>query len=533
MKKTEVYKDEIKSTLDKDGKYRPFLFKRGYLITDAKLTDTDAYPFYGNWNIKNVNGFNVLVHREQEFTLCEDGDVSAVMIGHAYDPFTMQYKNEEILSDCLKAYKKDDDAYFDKISSLTGIHLILIFDKDKFTAVQDCSGMRYCCFGKVRGSIYVTSHPQLVADLCGLSIDPDVELLFSKKFYSLGANYLPGNITPYSELKRLGANTYLNFDGNFRIVRFYPTRALEPFKESEYGNAVDEIGRILHNNIELAAKKWERPAISLSGGTDSKTTLACANGLYDKFQFYSFHAKKQEVIDAAAAKELCAHIGAKHKTYAIPDSNDEVEDFCFLKKLIYHNTSYISKENDHEVRKFICMSRVKDFDVELKSWVSEIGRVFLSNKYGFEMPARLNERHLSIFQKRYIGSPYLLKWADALNRDFMGEIGFTEPFEGYEHQDMFYWEIRCSSWEANLENTLDFFNLTTIPFNNRKLIEMFLRFPHDMRKNDEVHSMVIAKMNEAISQAGITVHNGYLSKKRIFIERAFYILRTAFFRSKL
>lgn len=533
MIKTEVYKNEIKSSLDKDAEYRSFLFKRGYLITDAELPDTDAYPFYGNWNVKAINGFKVLVHREQELTAYESDGISAVMIGHAYDPFTMQYSSEEILSDCIKAYKTDEAAYFDKISSLTGIHLILIFDKDKFTAVQDCSGMRYCCFGKVKGSVYVTSHPQLVADLCDLSFDPDVELLFSKKFYSLGANYLPGNITPYKELKRLGANTYLNFDKAFSIVRFYPTRPLKPFAESEYDQAITEIGRILHNNIELASKKWARPAISLSGGMDSKTTLSCTKGLYDKFGYYSFHAKKQEVIDAAAAEKLCAHIGVAHKTYAIPDSNDEIEDFYFLKKIIYHNTSYISKESDHEVRKFIYMSRVNDFDVELKSWVSEIGRVFLSNKYGFEMPTKLNERHLSIFQKRYVGSPYLLKWSDALNRDFMKEVGFTEPFEGYEHQDMFYWEIRCSSWEANLENTLDFFNLKTIPFNNRKLIEMLLRFPHDMRKNDVVHSMIIEKMNKAVSEAGILVHNGYLSKKRIFIERAFYNLRTVFFRSKL
>lgn len=533
MKKTEVYTSDIKNTLDADAKYRSFLFKRGYLITDASLPDTSAYPFYGNWSIQKVNRYNILVHNEQTLTICCRGDLTAVMIGHAYDPFTMKYSDSEILNTCLKAYETDQSTYFDKISSLTGIHLILVFDGTGFIAVQDCSGMRYCCFGKVKDSVYVTSHPQLVADLCGLSFDKDVELLFSKKFYSLGANYLPGNITPYKELKRLGANTCLNFEKDFKIERFYPARSLKPVSEDEYDKTVDEICRLLHRNIELAAKKWERPAISLSGGTDSKTTLSCANGLYDKLRFYSFHAKPQEVKDAAAAKGLCELIGVSHKTYAIPDTNDKIKDFYFLKKIIYHNNSYISKENDHEVRKFIYMSRVDDFDVELKSWVSEIGRVFLSNKYGFEMPSRLNERHLSIFQKRYIGSPYLLRWSDALNRDFMKEIGLTESFEGYEHQDMFYWEIRCSSWEANLETTLDFFNLKTIPFNNRKLIELFLRFPHHMRKNDTVHSMVIEKMNKAIMDSGISVQNGYLNKKRIFIERLYYRWRTVFFRSKL
>lgn len=533
MKKTQVYKNEIKAVLDKDSKYRSFLFRRGYLISDKENVDTAVYPFYGLWNSHSAGKYTILVHKDQDFSMCEKDGFTAVMIGHAYDPFLMKHEDKEILGDCLNAYLESKAAYFDKISSLSGIHVIVIFDKEQILAVQDCSGIRSCYFGKVQSNVFITSHPQLVADLLALSFDPDVELLFSKRFYTIGNRYLPGNLSPFKELKRLGANTYLDFDGDFRIVRFYPLRPHRELTEQEYEGRIEEIGKLLQNNIALAAKKWEKPAISLSGGMDSKTTLACANGYYDKYYFYSFHAKKQEIEDAKAANQICERLGLKHHTYPIPEENSQIEDFDFLKKMINHNSSYISQPSEHEVRKFICMSRVNDFDIELKSWVSEIARTFLTQKYGIEMPKVLTERHFTIFQKRYFASPYLLRWADRIHRDFLKETELTKPIHNFEHQDLFYWEVRVSSWESTVKTMHDFFNLVTIPYNNRKLMEMFLEFPHDMRRADKVHNSIINKMNKEINDSGVQVHNDYMSKKRILLEKIYYRVRTMFFRSKL
>ncbi len=534
MKKTQVYKNDIKSVLDKDSKYRSFLFKRGYLVTDREDINTEIYPFYSLWNKHTVGKYSIIVHNEQDFSQCKKEGISAVMIGHAYDPFLMKYDDKEILSDCLDAYLKGEEEYFDKISSLTGIHLILIFDGNRIIAVQDCSGMRCCYFGKVADNIYLTSHTQLVADICNLKLDPDVELLFSKKFYTIGNRYLPGNLSAYKELKRLGANTYLTFNEDiFSINRFYPLRPHKELSESDYDTAIAEIGRLLNNNLALTAKKWQRPAISLSGGMDSKTTLASANGVYDKFYYYSFHAKNQERADAKAAKEICSHINLKHHTYPIPEENSQLEDFDFLKKVIDHNSSYVSKPADHEVRKFIFMSRIHDFDIEVKSWVSEIARTFLSQKYGVEMPKVLTERHFTIFQKRYFGSPRLLRWADRTHREFLKKTKLTRPIHNFEHQDLFYWEVRVSSWESTTKLTHDFFNPITIPYNNRKIMELFLEFPHEMRKSDKVHHSIIEKMNKAINDSGIEVHNDYMGKKRILLEKVYYRARTMFFRSKL
>ena len=183
-----------------------------------------------------------------------------------------------------------------------------------------------------------------------------------------------------------------------------------------------KISSLIHNGIKCCSEKCDRCTISLSGGTDSKTTLACANGLYDRFSYFSFSSKSQESVDAEGAKEICQKLGLEHTLYKIPDNNDEFEDFCFIKKLLQHNTNYFVNLADNEIRKYIYLHDLDAYDIELKSWASEVARVFLERKYQIDMSGLINERQCSIFQTRYFGHPFLLKWSDNIYYDFIKEV---------------------------------------------------------------------------------------------------------------
>jgi len=68
--------------------------------------------------------------------------------------------------------------------------------------------------------------------------------------------------------------------------------------------------------------------------------------------------------------------------------------------------------------------------------------------------------------------------------------------------------------------------------NNRKLIDMFLWFPHEYRKNDMVHKEVIKRSNDKISILDINVHNPYMNRRRILLDRLYYTFATLFYRNK-
>ena len=97
----------LKGILDQKTELRNYLFRRGYLLTNRTDIDTDQYPFYGNWNHTMITDhFMLYTHKEQKFHVYEDNGLQAVMVGHAYDPFTMKICEKEILADCTEAFQR-------------------------------------------------------------------------------------------------------------------------------------------------------------------------------------------------------------------------------------------------------------------------------------------------------------------------------------------------------------------------------------------------------------------------------------------
>lgn len=518
----------IKDILEKKPQYRECLFSRGYLITKDENISLSDYPFYSLWNSEKVSGFDVIVHKDQDYTVYSEKEEKLVLIGHAYNPFNGVYYEKELLKQAAEAYEKSRDEFFECINDWTGIFVVFVFDGDRVIGVQDCSGIKALYYGNIEGNVCFTSHPQLVADIYSLKMDPFVKKLVTNRFYNIGNRYLPGDLSPFSELKRIGANVYLEyFADNFEIKRFYPVKPLELCKtQEEYELGIKKAYEILHKNIELASEKWESCAISLSGGTDSKTTLACANGLYDRFQFFSFQSKDTEITDSEAAHAICEKLGLKHNVYPIPAENSEIEDFDELKAIIIHSYGYVRGLADNEIRKHICMYRWHYFDTEIKSWISEIVRVFFERKYGMKFPDRLTPRHFSILQTRYFASPSLLRKSDKIYGEYMKKFDLEKPKFNFEHTDLYYWEVRMSSWGMMVTQSLDLCHRITFPFNNRRLVELMLTLPREYRKSDKAHQDIIKYANKEIYDADIHILNNYFHSGRIMLEKIYFKYRT-------
>ena len=527
----ETYRNDIQVALDRDERNRELLFRRGYLLTSAHFGHQEQFPFYNQWQTIPLNRYRLYVHNKQTVYVSRDKNVCVALVGHAYNPFTCCYREEEITEHLISSYSDGLAQFFDSVSELTGLHVIILVDGDKIYACQDACALTGCYFGQIRQEIYIAEHPQLIADLCGLSMDPNVEKLVRSKCYNIGNRHLPGNLSPFKEVKRLGANTFVRYDKDFSIVRFYPTAPHPEFKtEEEIQKGIQKVAELLHNGIECCTKKWRRCAISLTGGTDSKTTLACANGLYEKFSFFSFHSKPQELVDAEGARKLCDQLGLQHTLYHIPQRNEEMRDFDLIKKILAHNTSYFVNLADNEIRKYIFLHDLDAYDIELKSWASEVPRVFLERKYKIKMPTVLNERHCSIFQTRYFGHPGLLRWSDREYWRFLREIGLEKPLFNYEHTDSFYWEVRMSCWGVSVISSQQLYHRMTIPMNNRKILDLMLSFPREERKVDAIHRRIMQFMNPAVVDAKVEIRNLYFHGYRIWMEKLYYYLRTLFYR---
>ena len=302
----------IRDMLEQRKDLQENLFIRGFFISDKLPERLEEFPFYGNWKTQRHGGYYFLTHKKQNLFTARRGDDIFFLAGHAYNPFTMEIDETRILERIAEAFGKSQADFYDAVDELTGLFLFGFISGNQISFLIDPSGMQSGCYGRIGDAFYISSHPQLIADVCGLEMDSFVKELVSYKWYNrVMGPYLPGDLTPFAGVKRIVPNiSYTYGAGEVKHFRFYPRKELSVCKtEEEYGKTIKEAADILKNNMHLISKKWEHPQISLTGGIDSNTTFAAANGFYDKFEAFSYLSAPKEAPDAEAAKKLRINLG--------------------------------------------------------------------------------------------------------------------------------------------------------------------------------------------------------------------------------
>lgn len=504
------------------------MFERGFLITDRDLSnDLDKYPFYGNWNTRKVGGYSFYTYKTVNAFFQTVNSRTFFLIGHAYNPYSMDIDENSILKTIGEAYGTNE--YFERLDELTGIFVFGSVSGKDIDFTLDASGMQYGCYGEVNDHQYICSHMRLVGDLCDLETDDYVRRLVGYKWYHyMMGNYMPGDLTCFKELKRIIPNTYVTFDGKYSVKRFYPYHEIKMCEtDGEYNEVIKEASRIMMNNMKLIPKKWNRPAISLTGGIDSNTTFAAANGQYDKYETFSYISMYRESVDAEKAKEISDKFHVKHTIYQVPDSNDEVKDFELYKAILEHNDGDIGSNKDNDVRKKVTLINNDVCDVEVKSWISETIRAYAYKYFGRKkFRDDLKPRDYSSLYKIFLGKRKLLKETDRYFEEYIGNTQLNEHLFNYDESDFFVWEMmhggKCGLNIGVMKSCFDI----TIPYNNRKWLDLLLRVPLEKRINDQLHLDMKKLMNKELFDMNIRVVNLNETNRRKKAINMYYIINT-------
>lgn len=499
----------LKDILDSKPNIQKHLFEKGYLITDAVIQNAEQYPFYGNWRMTKVGGFSFWVyHTVNLFTYAAEKG-TFFLIGHAYNPYQMEHDENAILKEIAESYGTQQ--YFERIDELTGIFIMGVAGEQGIEFLLDASGQQYGCYGTVDGKQYICSHMRLIGDICGLETDPYVDRLIHYRWYRyMMGNYMPGDITCYRQIKRIIPNTYVRFaEGAYRVERFYPNRPIAMCQnEQEYEQVIEEASRILQNTMALIPRKWERPAISLTGGVDSNTTFAAANGQYGKYETFSYVAMYRESVDAEKAKEISDRFGVKHTTWNVPETNEAIPDFAVYKAVFDYNQGGIGAGKDDDARKKITLIQNDVCDVEVKSWISETIRAYAYKYFGRKrFPKKLTARNYTSLYKIFFLNRKLVWDTDRHFKAYFKNTQLKTHLYNYDESDFFVWEMmhggKCGLNIGVMKSCFDI----TIPYNNRKLLDLLLRVPLEKRISDQHHMDMKKRMNEELFDMNIRVVN--------------------------
>ena len=517
--------NELKSVLDNRNDLQKYLFCRGFLLTDHDL-DTELYPFYGNWNMTNLGfGYKAYIHNLQKSTTLRTESESFILIGNAYNPYTMEYEEKDILQHLSTVSDR-----FDYINELTGVFFLGIIREDSVQLHLDASTQQWACYGLINGHLYVSSHMRLIGDLLNLQMTDYSQRLINYRWYHymMGA-YLPGDITCFSELTRIVPNTYVEFSGeSFSVIRFYPNKPIEMCKNSqEYKEVIKEGTRILRNTLALIPKKWPHPAISLTGGIDSNTTFAAANGNYDKYSTFSYVSMYRESVDAEKAQEISEHFNVPWKRYDVSENNEDFSDFEIWKKLLEWNDGGIGPNSDSDIRKKITLIQNEVCDVEVKSWISETIRAYAYKYFGrTSFPKNLSARNYTSLYKIFFMNRRLVHETDEYFRQYWANTQLKEHLFNYDESDFFVWEMmhgyKCGLNIGAMKTCFDI----TIPYNNRKLLDTLLRVPLKRRLNDQLHLDLKRVLNKELYDMNIRVVNLNETDRRKKMANIYYTVNS-------
>ncbi len=502
-----MYK-KIVDILEKKPELKKDLFIRGFLITDKKIKNLEQFPFYGNWRVEKHCGYYFMAHKLAGMQVYSDSEGRCFFImGHAYDPFIMSWKESEILKHIAESAGTPE--YMEKINDLTGVFVYGSIMDNKIDFLVDPSGMQSACYGKIENNFYLSSHPQLIADICSLKMDSFVEELISYKWYGrVMGPYLPGDLTAFGELKRIVPSIMYTYHKEISHRRYWPLESISvAYDEGKYNQIIREAAIILKNNMLLVSKKWNNPWVSLTGGIDSNTTFAAANGIYDKFETFSYISAEKEIGDAEAAKEIADHFGVKHHQFVIPDDNSELSDFEERRELFRHNNAYIAELYDNEARKKFFLRDHTECDVEVKSWVSETIRAYWYKHYGRKSMPKLSPKLFRNLYKIFILNRKLAHKVDRVFEEYIKKFEYEKIPAEYPPADMHYNEVTWGSWGGlNISEMKYCFDITFI-YNNRRFFDLMFQVPLDKRISDQHHLDMKKYLNSDLYDMGIRVVN--------------------------
>ena len=85
-------------------------------------------------------------------------------------------------------------------------------------------------------------------------------------------------------------------------------------------------------------------------------------------------------------------------------------------------------------------------------------------------------------------------------------------------------------WGVSVISSQQLYHRVSMPMNNRKILELFLGMPRELRKKDLVHKAIMKYMNKDVVEAEVEIPNLYFHNYRIWMEKLYYWFRTAFYR---
>lgn len=395
----------------------------------------------------------------------------------------------------LRAYLEDEDEFLDILDFIGGRFVILIGNRTAVKIYSDATGSRSVYY--LVNDVAASSHVHLLAD--NFTCVKDVDLISSSK---LACNF---HYTPYTNIRSVIPNMSINLITN-QEDRFFPRR------DNQYKSLSEEdrftlLENLWKKQLSYYIDNYANIVCSLTGGCDSRVSLAMARKYKDTIRFFTYTLAQDEQagkgyfqkslrLDKEIVEEILQDISLNHEFLVVENTRfkpTKLESVAFSKNsLISHGKYLIQYYND---------SFPQEYLIHMRSNLFEIGRAFYMNI----IESNSLESIRYVFNKTVLDKKNV-SLSDIQKEEFfnvgLSTLAYDKVYD-YHLLDLFYWENRMGRWFSEVLNETDAAFDTFLPFNMRAMIDISLSFSLSQRESDFVFRELINRNFSVLNFYGI------------------------------
>lgn len=414
--------------------------------------------------------YNLYLSKDIAFETYQFNEDAVHLLGYAFDITKPNDSSFEILKGIMDDELSSESHY---INMLNGSFVIIKVKNNKIEVFSDGAGFRSPYY--THDYKIVSSHDKLIGDING-----------NKKIYQ---NINALDYSRYEGVYKLVPSLKLVLGSN--VERIFPNKNLTLHR---YNEILSEMKKHIKNLNESLSRVENKLLIGITGGIDSKCTLALSHSLGEKISTFTYmkdingiqdkQAKQIYKNDKIIVSRLVKNIKIKHEfiNFKVKDVNQDYSNNMFeiTGTTFNHTLAEMFEEKYKEESEDVLQFRSVIFSNAKFDYPKEYLTRALS----------MNDVYEHIQHKQLKGKNYN-NVVKATNDYFSRTKTETETDNIIELLDIIHLDSRMGNWHSQLiketDRVMDFFNY----LNDRKTLNLLLHLPHEIRLNNLLHKDLI------------------------------------------
>lgn len=414
-----------------------------------------------------------------------------VLIHGLYLPTRSTDRLDDVAATALAASMQGDQEFWELLDSVGGRYTVVRCRSGHVEVYHDAIGAR---------SVYYSESEDLISSHAFLIQETAAHPARSPEEGSQG--FITGwDRTPFIGISALLPNHSLH-PASWSVVRYFP-RTDNRYVTWTHQERLAEFIRIWNRQLEHIKVESGSVILSITGGADSRTTLALSRDHLEDFRTFTYTrrpSRSRSSASLALDKTIVDNLKStveipNHRYFMIEDEDSTVPDSI---------RSLLAKNSIGNHGSWLIPHYLKAFPEEgcthLRGFGYEIGRAYWIPKSESNSLAGLWALHRSRLNRR--NTP---ENPESQRRNFDEGIhkwDYRQEMHGYNIYDIYYWEARVGRWGAEVLNETDIAFQTVVPINTRELLEITLSYPLEKRRQGFLFSELINESTPILNFLG-------------------------------